>query len=88
MLELHSDDKYALKSKGFALYNLGNYTEVIEFADKVLALYPNDTWSLPSRVDSLNVKAASYLSLGNYTEAIEFADKVLEKDPNQISALR
>jgi tetratricopeptide (TPR) repeat protein len=66
--------------KGMAYLNAGNYTEVIPFFDKALAINPN--YSL-----TLNNKGAALYGLGRYNESIAYFDKALFVNPGYTTAL-
>ena len=78
--EIISDDVVALKNKGDALYDLGQYQEAIGYYDKVLAIDPNDVYALINKGSALD-------DLGQYEQAIEYYDKVLAIDPNNVDSL-
>jgi tetratricopeptide (TPR) repeat protein len=63
-----------LFNKGAALDNRGNYSEAIQYYDKVLAIYPKN-------FGALNNKGIALENLGNHSEAIQYYDKVLAIDP-------
>jgi tetratricopeptide (TPR) repeat protein len=70
----------SLVNQGDALFNQGNYTQAIQYYNKVLDIDPNDINLLNGKGDALNGK-------GNYTQAIQSFDKVLAVNPEDSSAL-
>src|SRR5215469_11013199 len=63
-----------------ALYNVGNYSQAIQYYDKALAIDPH-------YVKALTNKGVALDNLGNYAGAIEYYDKALAIDPHYINAL-
>ena len=69
-----------LINQGKYLNNIGNYTEAIEYFDKVLS-------SEPSNTEALHGKGLTIDNLGNHTEAIKYFDQSLENDPENTDVL-
>src|SRR5215213_9380027 len=69
-----------LNDKAKSLANLGNYTEAIQYYDKILSMDPDNT-------EALHGKGLSLSTLGNHTEGIKYYDKILSMDPNNVDAL-
>ena len=67
-------------TKALALDNLGNYSEAIQYYDKVLAINPKYT-------NALYNKGVALDNLGNYSEAIQYYDKVLAINATDTDAL-
>ena len=59
-----------LNNQGLIMANSGNFTEVIKYYDKALAIDPNNTDTLINKGNALG-------SIGNFTEAIKYYDKAL-----------
>jgi tetratricopeptide (TPR) repeat protein len=64
----------------FFINYVHNYTEAIIYADKALALNPNNKYAL-------NNKGNAFLKQGNYAQALRFLDMALDIDPNYKDAL-
>jgi tetratricopeptide (TPR) repeat protein len=75
-----SSDVSALVNKGDALYKQGNYTQAIQYYDKVLAIDPKDGEALNGIGDALRGQ-------GNYTQAIQYYDKALAVNAEDTYAL-
>ncbi len=69
-----------LVKEGVALYNLGKYSQAIQYYDKVLAVDPH-------HVNALYNKGVALWKLGNYSRAIQYYNKVLVIQPNYVNAL-
>ena len=80
LAEKSSDNINTLINKGLALDNLGNYTQAIQYYDKVLAIDPK-------YVAALNNKGSALGRLGNHTQAIQYFDKALDIEPKNVAAL-
>jgi tetratricopeptide (TPR) repeat protein len=74
------NDVKELVSSDNSLYDIRNYTGVIEYYDKALAINPNDT-------NALNGKGLTLDQLGKYKEAIAYFNKALAINPNDTNAL-
>jgi len=66
-----------LSNKGWALLELGNYTQAIPYFNKALQIDP-------TLVDALNFKGQALYKLGNYTGAQYYLNKALEIDPKNL----
>ena len=75
-----STEVNALIKKGLSLSHLGNYTQAIQYFDKVLSIDPK-------YVKALNNKGNALDDLGNHTGAIQYYDKALAIDPKNVAAL-
>jgi tetratricopeptide (TPR) repeat protein len=63
-----------------ALYNLGNYSQAIQYYDKALAIDPHYSYALTN-------KGVALENLENYTGALRYLDKALSIDPHYVKAL-
>jgi tetratricopeptide (TPR) repeat protein len=52
-----SNDTYALNRKANALRDKGNYTQAIQYYDKVLAIDPNAAYALDGKGNVFSIKA-------------------------------
>ena len=68
-------------NKGWALNELGNYTQAITYLNKALEIDPK-------HIDAFIFKGQSLYGLGNQTGAKYYFDKALEIDPNNELAKR
>ena len=80
-LEIDPNYKWSLSNKGWALNELGNYTQAISYLNKALAIDPK-------HIDAFIFKGQSLYGLGNLTGAEYYFDKALEIDPNNKLAKR
>jgi tetratricopeptide (TPR) repeat protein len=69
-----------LTNKGHDIFNAGDYNGALAYADKALAIDPNNTYSLILKGDAL-------FNLGDHKGAIEQYDKALAIDPSNEMAL-
>jgi tetratricopeptide (TPR) repeat protein len=63
-----------------ALYNLGNYSQAIQYYDKALAIDPHYSYALTNKGVALD-------NLKNYTGALRYLDKALAIDAHNVRAL-
>ncbi len=76
-LQIDPNYKWSLSNKGWALIELGNYTQALPYFDKALQIDP-------MLVDALNFKGQTLNKLGNYTGAQYYIDKALQIDPKNL----
>jgi tetratricopeptide (TPR) repeat protein len=62
------------------LYNLGNYSQAIQYYDKALAMDPHSSYALINKGVALD-------NLEKYTGALRYLDKALAIDPRNVRAL-
>jgi tetratricopeptide (TPR) repeat protein len=79
-IENKDDDIQLLRIKGISFHILGMTQEAIQAYDKILMLYPNDSYIL-------NKKGTFLDYLGRYNEAIECFDRVLKLNPKNVVCL-
>jgi tetratricopeptide (TPR) repeat protein len=70
-----------LSNKGWALIELGNYTQAISYLNKALEIDPK-------HIDALVFKGQSLYGLGNHTGAKYYFDNALKLDPGNELAKR
>lgn len=79
-IENKDNDIQLLRIKGISFHILGMTQQAIQAYDKILLLYPNDSYVL-------NKKGTFLDYLGRYNEAIECFDRVLKLNPKNIVCL-
>ena len=79
-IENRDDDTLILRIKGIAFHMLGMTQQAVEAYDKILILYPNDSYAL-------NKKGTFLDYLGRHNEAIECFDRVLKLDSKNVVCL-
>ena len=94
-MEIDPNNTAALKNKGAALVNLGEYDEANSYFDRVLELDPENQMAIDAKKIILNRAFQSLLQKGEdavlnsqFEEAIIYFDKILESDPQNVRALQ
>ncbi|RIB06452.1 hypothetical protein C2G38_2217047, partial [Gigaspora rosea] len=81
LLEINSEDIWALKQRGATYLNIKKYIESLKDLNKVLEIEPNDAYAL-------RLRGEIYYFMGEYENSLKDLNKSLEIEPNNAWTLK